>query len=272
MSKQKILDDLDYWTVFGKKLVELMDLTEGAQMLDIGTGGGACLIPAAKKIGLTGHIIGIDLWENSIKEVTDNIKLNGLENASAEIMDARSLIYKDESFDYITSGFIGFNNEFDFVNHQYRKKNTKLNNFYRVLKSGGKVGISTWLEQEDLECLRTLIQSYLENYTNSTKEEIQSVPISYSKESIKGFHKIMDDAGFRDIEIFAEEFVLHYQSVEEWFNMMKRVGWILRRVIGPEENKILDFKEKMLPHGLDSYKKKDGYFFTKTVLFIFGIK
>ena len=46
---------------------------------------------------------------------------------------------------------------------------------------------------------------------------------------------------------------------------MKRVGWILHRIIGPEE-------DKMLFNGLKPYKKKDGYYFTKKVIFAFGNK
>ncbi len=82
----------------------------------------------------------------------------------------------------------------------------------------------------------------------------------------------MTDAGFKEINVFSEDFVLHYKTIDEWFNMMKRVGWILRRTISPDENKLLDFKEKMLPQGLNPYKKNDGYYFTKSVIFAFGTK
>ncbi len=115
-----------------------MNLTKGAQMLDVG----ACLIAAAKKIGSTGHVIGIDLYENCITEVNSNIEKNKLINASVEIMDARNLTYKDNTFGYITSGFIGFGDVFDFANNKCRKENDKLEHIYCVLKPIGKVGIS----------------------------------------------------------------------------------------------------------------------------------
>jgi hypothetical protein len=53
--------------------------------------------------------------------------------------------------------------------------------------------------------------------------------------------------------------------------MMRRVGWILGYLLKTED-KIQDFKEKMLPQGLDFNKEKDGYYFTKRVLFAFGTK
>ncbi|MFX1251672.1 MAG: class I SAM-dependent methyltransferase [Promethearchaeota archaeon] len=263
---------LDYWTDFGKRLNEHMDLFEGAKVLDIGTGRGACLFPAAKKIGLKGEIIGIDLWED-ISTVKAEIQTLGLANASAQIMDANEMTFAENSFDYILSGFMGFSDVFDFQAHKYRKDNTKLSEMLRVLKKGGKVGISTWLLQEDLEWLGTLIKQYLlqERGTKNLAQS-ESIPTSYSKESVEGFRKIMLDAGFQDVEVFVEEFKILYQDEEEWWNMMLREGEILKRIIGSEEPKLLDFKKKMLPHGLQDFKQEDGIYFTKAVIFAFGTK
>ncbi|MFX0066588.1 MAG: class I SAM-dependent methyltransferase [Candidatus Hermodarchaeota archaeon] len=264
---------LDYWTDFGKRLNEHMDLFEGAKVLDIGTGRGACLFPAAKKIGLKGEIIGIDLWEDNISNVKTKIQSLGLTNASAQIMDANEMTFTENSFDYILSGFIGFGDVFDFKAHKYRKDNKKLSEMLRVLKKGGKVGISTWLLQEDLEWLGILIKQYLlQEGGTKNLAEIESIPTSYSKESVEGFRKIMLDAGFQNVEVFVEEFKIVYQDEEEWWDTMLRVGWILKRIIGSEEPKLLDFKKKMLPQGLQDFKQEDGINFTKAVIFAFGTK
>jgi len=272
-NEKKDVIGLDFWSAFGKKLADYMDLKTGMRVLDVGTGGGACLIPAAKAIGSIGHAIGIDLWENRITVVLENIKKNNLFNATAEIMDARKLTFKDKTFDSVLCGFIGFGDVFDFQNHKYRKENDKMKHILRVLKAGGKAGFSTWEAQGELDHLRKLLQEYLRENTSMTKEEINKVPISYSKETKEGFEKILQDAGFNNIDVFTENFVIKYKTLEEWFGVMKRSGWILREFLGKDEKRFHDFKEKMLPHGLDSYKQKDGsYNFTKTVIFAFGTK
>jgi len=263
---------LDYWSAFGEKLVQHMDLMSGARILDVGTGGGGCLIPAAKIIGSSGRIIGIDRWENQVAKTLENIKNNFLTNATAEIMDARDLIYDADTFDSVICGFIGFDDVFDFQNHKYRKENDKMKHILRVLKPGGKAGFSTWLSQGELNCLRKLLQDYLGNFTIKSQEEIDNIPISYSKETKEGFEKILQDAGFNNIQVFSEDFSLKYENVDEWFSVMKRSGWILHHTLDKDEKKILDFKEKMLPQGISSYKQKDGYYFTKSVIFAFGTK
>ncbi len=250
-----------------------MNLHKGSSVLDIGTGGGACLIPAAKIIGPTGQAIGIDLWKNRIDEVNENIKKNSLSNIITQVMDARELTFDDNTFDYTLCGFIGFGDVFDFQNHVYRRENDKMKHNLRVLKPGGKAGFSTWETQGELDCLRNLLQDYLGKYTPMTQEEINRVWISYSKETKDGFMKILQDAGFNEIEIFTKEFIIKYRNFEDWFNVMKRSGWILREYLGKDEKDFQDFKEKMLPHGIDSYLQKDGsYKFSKIVIFAFGKK
>ncbi|NHJ84555.1 MAG: methyltransferase domain-containing protein [Asgard group archaeon] len=268
----KLIEGFDYWTAIGLRLAEHMDYSQGTKVLDVGTGWGACILPAAKKIGPKGQAIGIDLWENSIQETMDNAKAQGLTNVTAEIMNARTISFDDNFFDYVICGFIGFDREYDFCNNTYRTDNSIMENFYRVLKPQGKVGLSTWSKQGELDCLRELIKNYLEKHTSVSALEIENVPISYSQESTEGIEKIMRDAGFQKIHIITENFVMKYHSVDEWFNMMRNVGWIMWRTFNKDETTISDFKEKMLPEGLEPYWKEDGYYFTKTVIFAFGYK
>ncbi|NHJ05597.1 MAG: class I SAM-dependent methyltransferase [Candidatus Heimdallarchaeota archaeon] len=270
--KKTIIEGLDYWTEIGKRLAEHMNYKKNSTVLDIGTGGGACLLPAAKMIGMEGQAIGIDLWKNRIDETIENAKKNGLENVSAQIMDARKITFENKTFDYVISGFLGLSQIYDFQKNVYRTENTMMNDVIRILKSNGKIGISTWFKQEELDHLRELIQNYLKNHIKASQKEIDSVPISYSKEHVQGVEKLLKDAGFLNIEILVEDFVLKYQSVEEWFDMMKRVGWILGTTFHKDEKLIQDFKEKMLPKGIESYWKDEGYYFTKSVIFAFGSK
>jgi ubiquinone/menaquinone biosynthesis C-methylase UbiE len=47
---------------FGTRLVDWLSPTPGATMLDVATGAGAVLLPAARLLGSEGNVAGIDLW------------------------------------------------------------------------------------------------------------------------------------------------------------------------------------------------------------------
>ena len=268
----KMIQGSDYWSFFGRRLTDIVDLTEGAKVLDMGTGSGACLIPAARKIGPKGHIVGIDLWTNVIKVANENIKVNAITNAHTEIMDARKLTYNDNSFDYVLSGFIGFGGIYDFQNNRYRTDNDIMRHVLRVLKPQGTAGFSSWSRQEDLDCLRELTQEYLSKYRSSPQMKLKHVSTSYGKETIQGLKRLMADIGFNDIEVASEDYIMRYDSVDDWISMMKTNSSILSRFLGPGEEKFTKFKEAMLPHGIESYRRRDGYYFRKEVIFATGKK
>jgi O-methyltransferase/aklanonic acid methyltransferase len=54
----------DYWDYFGVRLVECAGLTPGMKVLDIGSGTGSSLFPAADMVGPSGYAIGVDICPN----------------------------------------------------------------------------------------------------------------------------------------------------------------------------------------------------------------
>ena len=55
------LDGPDYWDYFGVRLVECATIPLGARLLDVGCGTGSSLLPAAKRTGARGRVVGIDI-------------------------------------------------------------------------------------------------------------------------------------------------------------------------------------------------------------------
>ncbi|MEW5718154.1 MAG: class I SAM-dependent methyltransferase, partial [Chloroflexota bacterium] len=56
---------------WGARLVELMELRDGARVLDVATGRGAALIPAAQLVGKFGRVVGVDLANEMLRETKD---------------------------------------------------------------------------------------------------------------------------------------------------------------------------------------------------------
>ncbi|MBI3163893.1 MAG: methyltransferase domain-containing protein [Chloroflexi bacterium] len=95
-----------FFSHFGRRLVELAHIPNGAHVLDVATGRGAALIPAAESVGTHGHVVGIDLSEIMVQETAKELtRLGFSSNVEARQMDAEHLQFPDESFDYVLCAF-----------------------------------------------------------------------------------------------------------------------------------------------------------------------
>lgn len=261
----------DYWSDFAKELVKYANLKPDGRILDVGTGTGTCLVAATEKLGGNCHLVGIDQNGTRISQARDKFKNIDPRSVKFHTMEANNLKFEDNSFDNILCGFIGFSDSYDFEKSQLID-NAKMKEIFRVLKPEGEVAFSTWALQQDIEAARSLLQKYLKIKNLKTKNQIENLSISYSKESIDGFKLIMEDAGFKKIRISERKFHIIYKSIEEWWETMEYAAWIMRYTLNSDSNKLLDLKKNMLPHGITNFENKGVYTFQKSVLFAYGTK
>ena len=62
-----------FFSHFGRRLVELAQIPGGAKVLDVATGRGALLFPAAESVGPHGHVTGIDISESMVQETAKEL-------------------------------------------------------------------------------------------------------------------------------------------------------------------------------------------------------
>jgi ubiquinone/menaquinone biosynthesis C-methylase UbiE len=132
----------------GRRLVELAQVRPGDVVLDVGTGRGAVLIPAARRAGPAGRVVGIDVASGMVACTRRSIQDLGLARASAVLMDASSLALESGPFTHALSSFAVF---------FFPDLACVLRELRRVLRPGGMVGFAfsrgtdpRWLWYEEL--------------------------------------------------------------------------------------------------------------------------
>lgn len=186
-----------FFDVYGKQLVAMANIKPGNKILDVATGKGAVLFPASEAVGQHGHATGIDLSPGMIEEARKRFPQLA---HNLHVMDAEHLIFPDQSFDAILSGFAIF---------FFPNLTTALNEFKRVLKPHGRIAVSTWGRVAPLL-----------KWTSTRAEELQQVkPLRAQKiDSSDLLRDTLLSAGFRNIEIQEREQTFWFDSPEEWWN------------------------------------------------------
>ena len=154
------------------KAVNILDLKENINFLDVGCGTGFAVGEAAKRINYRGEFYGVDLSSKMIGKAKANF--SGNNNFHFIIANAESIPLEKDFFNIIlcTNSF-----------HHYLHPDKVLNEFYRLLKRGGKVYI--------------LDPTADKWYTRVIEKMIKLIEPEHVKlYSTKEFQHLFSDAGF----------------------------------------------------------------------------
>ena len=151
-------------------------------VLDLGSGAGFDCFLAAKKVGKSGKVIGVDMTPQMIKKAKENAKKYDYKNVEFRLGDIEKLPIENKSVDVIISNCV--------INLSPNKSEVFKESF-RVLKNDGKIFIS------DMVLLKELSKIH--------KQDNDLISSCIAGAILKKeYLKLMKNAGFK-IDILSED-------------------------------------------------------------------
>ena len=159
------------------------DLEEGMTVLDLGSGAGIDVFVAAKKVGGSGRVIGVDMTEEMIKRAEANKSKLKAANTEFRLGEIENLPVASASVDRIISNC---------VINLVPDKRRAFAEMYRVMKPGGKFTVS------DIVSVGQIPEEVRKDLT----EWAGCVSGALDREEYLGIARA---AGFRDVNVVSDK-------------------------------------------------------------------
>jgi ubiquinone/menaquinone biosynthesis C-methylase UbiE len=205
-------------------LVELAQVGPGARVLDLGTGTGVAARAASAKAGTDGVVIGVDPSFPMLQVA--GREGGGPHYAAATAID---LPFRDATFTHVLANFV--------IAH-VPKYDTALFDILRVLRSGGRMGVTAWGPADDKDEFRRTWRSVAEEYaepeilSDALQRAAPWEELFANKERLK---EVLHDAGLRDIWVEKRDYRFE-TSAEDYLAARETAatGRFLHQMLGEE--------------------------------------
>lgn len=189
----------------GGRLLELLRPSPGSNLFDVGTGTGAVALQASAWVGPEGTVTGSDAAAAMVALAKEAAAEQGTADITFCQMDAEQLDFHDASFDAVTCAFSLF---------QFPDMGRALAEMWRVLRPGGRLGLSNW----GPGYFRPVASLQRDLFREFGLRPLLTNPIAFRPDALQ---TLLRKAGFTVVELIEETDEVWFENPEEiWaFNL-----------------------------------------------------
>jgi O-methyltransferase / aklanonic acid methyltransferase len=223
--------EVAFFGPMGRRLVELAGIKPGERVLDIGSGRGAVLFPAAEAVGVAGEVVGIDLAGEMVRHLRADIERRGVTNAGVRLMDGEAPDFPPGSFDAIVGSF-------SIV--LLPNVTEALPRYRPLLRPGGRLAFSSPRFSADgtFTFLPRALYALFETLMESAAEQMKGNPFADPNDSwLSSSDRIratLEAAGYSRVTVHEENSLMVARSGEEWLRWSKTTGMRIAYDLVPE--------------------------------------
>jgi ubiquinone/menaquinone biosynthesis C-methylase UbiE len=234
-------------------LVREAQVPLGARVLDVAAGTGKVALEAARAVGPSGHVVGVDLSAGMLAQAR---RKPGDLSVEFRQMDAEALEFPDGAFDVVLCGFGVFFPP-DIVRGVQEMR--------RVLRPGGRVAFSTWASGS-FEPMSGMFLTRMDRYGVSRLRAPRTGWMALNDP--EHLLVLLEQGGFRN-ERVVREVTGYFIEPEEWWAFQ----WPLMRarlsVLAPES--LERFKRETLEE-VEGLRTEEGLWLDATALIGVGVR
>ncbi len=168
---------------FSERLIQRAGLRPHTTVLDVGTGTGLAALLAAKAVGGTGLVVGIDLADGALAVAQSKAARLGFRNVRFEMLDSRNIVYRGGTFDTALTSFA-----LPTVGGEQ-----VLREVHRVLKDGASFHVLNWAVRDPAGGWDAFDEVLLRHRTKATSKTLAQL-----REASDLVGEIREAGDFRD--------------------------------------------------------------------------
>ena len=172
--------------------IGIAGLREGETVLDLGSGAGFDAFLAARRVGKSGKVIGVDMTSEMVEKARANAEKLNFSNVEFRLGEIEKLPVADESVDIVISNCV--------INLSPDKP-AVFREIYRTLKPGGRISISDVLRSGEIP----------REIKDNPEADTSCVAGAMLSDEVK---KILTDLGFQDVSVNPKE--KSEEIIREW--------------------------------------------------------